>query len=490
MLRQLGAFSICRWNTHHKHRSFNISEPRINERIRVPEVRLVGPAGEQVGIVRIEDALRLAAESDLDLVEVAPQAKPPVCKLMDFGKYKYEAAVKAREARKNQTNTVLKEIRFRLKIDTHDYETKRGHALRFLGAGDKVKAMIQFRGREQQRPEMGLRLLQRFAEDVAEVGVVESSPRIDGRNMVMVIGPLKNKAEAKAEARRATQRAEAKAQNEAKATGRVDTSGDDQAPLTQSLADLLPEGFQVNTAAEPEAPAAAAAPEAAVETPAAAAPALRPSAGSSQGCRGSSGAGGSEAGGSQAGGSQGRKRPEARSAQGCPAAEGHRHPRPQAPAAPKAAEAATPAPAAPSLRQCLLHRSRWPGPLRRSPLHAPRHHGPRPSRQARRPTSSKLRKVPPSGSQQPACRPQGRLHERTADIVCGYVRRSVPMPKMKTHSGAKKRFKLTGSGKLRRQQANRRHYLEHKSSRLTRRLAGDKIVFKGDAKVIRKMLGI
>lgn len=267
MLRQLGAFSICRWNTHHKHRSFNISEPRINERIRVPEVRLVGPAGEQVGIVRIEDALRLAAESDLDLVEVAPQAKPPVCKLMDFGKYKYEAAVKAREARKNQTNTVLKEIRFRLKIDTHDYETKRGHALRFLGAGDKVKAMIQFRGREQQRPEMGLRLLQRFAEDVNEVGVVESSPRIDGRNMVMVIGPLKNKAEAKAEARRATQRAEAKAQNEAKASGRIDVSGDDQVPLTQSLADLLPEGFQVNTEAAPEAPAAAAAPEAAVEAP-------------------------------------------------------------------------------------------------------------------------------------------------------------------------------------------------------------------------------
>jgi translation initiation factor IF-3 len=216
-------------------------------------VRLVGPAGEQVGIVRIEDALRLAAESDLDLVEVAPQAKPPVCKLMDFGKYKYEAAVKAREARKNQTNTVLKEIRFRLKIDTHDYETKRGHALRFLGAGDKVKAMIQFRGREQQRPEMGIRLLQRFADDVAEVGVVESSPRIDGRNMVMVVGPLKNKAEAKAEARRATQRAEAKAQNEAKATGRVDTSGQDQAPMTQSLADLLPEGFTVST--EPQAAA-------------------------------------------------------------------------------------------------------------------------------------------------------------------------------------------------------------------------------------------
>ncbi len=174
---------------------------------------------------------------------------------MDFGKYKYEAAVKAREARKNQTNTVLKEIRFRLKIDTHDYETKRGHALRFLGAGDKVKAMIQFRGREQQRPEMGIRLLQRFADDVAEVGVVESSPRIDGRNMVMVVGPLKNKAEAKAEARRATQRAEAKAENEAKASGRVDVSGGN-APLTQTLSDLLPEGFVVATEAPAtEAPA-------------------------------------------------------------------------------------------------------------------------------------------------------------------------------------------------------------------------------------------
>ena len=226
----------------------HISEPRINDRIRVPEVRLVGPAGEQVGVVRIEDALRLAAEADLDLVEVAPTAKPPVCKLMDFGKYKYEAAVKAREARKNQTNTVLKEIRFRLKIDKHDYETKRGHALRFLGTGDKVKAMIQFRGREQQRPEMGIRLLQKFAEDVAEVGIIESSPRIDGRNMVMVIGPLKNKAEAKAEARRNQQRADAKAHNEAVANGtaRVDVDRDNKAPMTQSLADLLPDGLHLN----------------------------------------------------------------------------------------------------------------------------------------------------------------------------------------------------------------------------------------------------
>ncbi|UER55723.1 translation initiation factor IF-3 [Kineosporiaceae bacterium SCSIO 59966] len=179
-----------------------MSEPRINDRIRVPEVRLVGPNGEQVGIVRVEDALRLAQEADLDLVEVAPQAKPPVCKLMDYGKYKYEAAMKAREARKNQANTALKTVRLRLKIDPHDYETKRGMAEKFLRAGDKVKVMIMFRGREQSRPEMGFRLLQRFAADVAEDGSVESAPQQDGRNMVMVIGPHKKKAEAKAEQRR------------------------------------------------------------------------------------------------------------------------------------------------------------------------------------------------------------------------------------------------------------------------------------------------
>jgi translation initiation factor IF-3 len=187
----------------------HISEPRINDRIRVPEVRLVGPNGEQVGIVRVEDALRLAQEADLDLVEVAPQARPPVCKLMDFGKFKYESAMKAREARKNQANTVLKTVRLRLKIDPHDYETKRAMASKFLGAGDKVKVMIMFRGREQSRPELGLRLLQRFAQDVAEEGSVESSPQQDGRNMVMVIGPHKKKAEAKAEQRRRRQERDA-----------------------------------------------------------------------------------------------------------------------------------------------------------------------------------------------------------------------------------------------------------------------------------------
>ena len=133
----------------HKEGKIGISDPRINDRIRVPEVRLVGPAGEQVGVVRIDIALRLAQEADLDLVEVSPNSNPPVVKVMDYGKFKYEAAQKAKEARKNQANTILKEVRFRLKIDTHDYETKRKRAETFLKAGDKVKAMILFRGREQ-----------------------------------------------------------------------------------------------------------------------------------------------------------------------------------------------------------------------------------------------------------------------------------------------------------------------------------------------------
>ena len=172
----------------------------------MPEVRLVGPNGEQVGVVRIEEALRMAQEADLDLVEVAPMSKPPVAKLMDFGKFKYEAAQKVREARKNQVNTVLKTVRFGLKIDAHDYGTKRGQIEKFLKAGDKVKVIVVFRGREQSRPEMGVKLLQKLAEEVNTLGAIESMPSIDGRNMVMVIGPLKNKAEAKAEAKRAAER--------------------------------------------------------------------------------------------------------------------------------------------------------------------------------------------------------------------------------------------------------------------------------------------
>jgi translation initiation factor IF-3 len=175
-------------------------EPRINDRIRVPEVRLVGPNGEQVGIVAIGDALRLAQEADLDLVEVAPTARPPVCKLMDYGKWKYETAQKAREARRNQVHTVIKEMKLRPKIDPHDYETKKGHVVRFLKAGDKVKITIMFRGREQSRPEQGYRLLQRLAEDVQELGYVEFEPKQDGRNMIMVMAPHRKQQQARAAA--------------------------------------------------------------------------------------------------------------------------------------------------------------------------------------------------------------------------------------------------------------------------------------------------
>jgi translation initiation factor IF-3 len=167
------------------------NELRINDRIRIPEVRLVGSGGEQIGIVSIADAIRRAEEEDLDLVEVAPTARPPVCKIMDYGKFKYESAQKARETRRNQTLTVIKEMKLRPKIDPHDYETKKGHVVRFLKAGDKVKITIMFRGREQSRPELGYRLLERLAGEVQELGVVESSPKQDGRNMTMVIAPHK-----------------------------------------------------------------------------------------------------------------------------------------------------------------------------------------------------------------------------------------------------------------------------------------------------------
>ncbi len=187
------------------------------------EVRLVGPSGETVGIVPTGDALRLAQEADLDLVEIAPMARPPVCKLMDYGKFKYENAQKAREARRNQTNVIIKEMKLRPKIDAHDYETKKGHVVRFLRAGDKVKITIMFRGREQHRPELGFRLLQRLAEDVTDLGFVESAPKQDGRNMTMVLGPHRKKAEAKAEA---------KAEKASKAAERIAEEDEERAERT------------------------------------------------------------------------------------------------------------------------------------------------------------------------------------------------------------------------------------------------------------------
>ncbi len=208
-------------------------------------MRLVGPNGEQVGIVRVEDALRLAAEADLDLVEVAPMARPPVAKLMDYGKFKYEAAMKARESRKNQVNTVIKEIKLRPKIDAHDYGTKKGHVVRFLNGGDKVKVTIMFRGREQSRPELGFRLLQKLAEDVAELGFVESAPKQDGRNMVMVLGPAKKKTAVRNEKKREAQRSSGPAP-----TGNAEVTADSE----QSVGSEQSDGAEQSTDIE-QAPA-------------------------------------------------------------------------------------------------------------------------------------------------------------------------------------------------------------------------------------------
>jgi translation initiation factor IF-3 len=189
--------------------------------------------------------LRLAREAELDLVEVAPMARPPVAKLMDYGKFKYETAQKARESRRNQTNTVIKEMKLRPKIDIHDYETKKGHVVRFLKAGDKVKITIMFRGREQSRPELGYNLLKKLAADVDEFGFVESSPKQDGRNMLMVLGPHKKKTEARAEAaaerdrRMAARQAEQEAEHKAEAARRAQHASEPTTKRRRGPADNL-----------------------------------------------------------------------------------------------------------------------------------------------------------------------------------------------------------------------------------------------------------
>ena len=164
-------------------------QTRINEAIRVPRVRLVDSDGSQIGIKTTDEALEYAYSKDLDLVEVAPGADPPVCRVMDYGKYKYEQEQKAKTARKHQSQIQVKEIKLRPKIGVHDYETKKGHVVRFLNNRAKVKVTIMFRGREQTHPERGRDLLMRLADDVKELGAVESPPIQDGRNMVMVLAP-------------------------------------------------------------------------------------------------------------------------------------------------------------------------------------------------------------------------------------------------------------------------------------------------------------
>ena len=154
-------------------------------------MRLVGPDGAQIGIVSTQDALRRAQELDLDLVEVAPQASPPVCRIMDYGKYKYERDIRQKEARKKQSRIEVKEIKFRPKIDPHDYATKKGHVERFLKAGSRVKVTIMFRGREMAHTELGRKILDRLVEDLSDMAQVDAAPKQDGRNMVMVIAPTK-----------------------------------------------------------------------------------------------------------------------------------------------------------------------------------------------------------------------------------------------------------------------------------------------------------
>jgi translation initiation factor IF-3 len=199
-----------------------IPHSRINEDIRVQQVRLVDENGGQLGVKPIQEALDYAHGKDLDLVEVAAQADPPVARVMDYGKYRYEQEQKAKLARKHQVSINVKEIKLRPKIGIHDYETKKGHVIRFLGQRAKVKVTIMFRGRETTHPERGRDLLMRLAEDVKELGQVESPPLLDGRNMVMLLGPTKNAGvtrDAKAEE---SQRSEEAVQG--------DRSGEDPAP--------------------------------------------------------------------------------------------------------------------------------------------------------------------------------------------------------------------------------------------------------------------
>ena len=165
-------------------------EPRLNDEITARECRLIGFDGAQLGIYTVAQAQRVADDQNLDLVEIAPNAEPPVCRIMDYGKFKYDQAIKAKQARKNQSKIETKEMKFRPKIDVGDYTTKKKHVLRFLAGGAKVKITIMFRGREMAHPEQGLSILERLADDLKDVAVIENAPKMEGRNMHMLIAPL------------------------------------------------------------------------------------------------------------------------------------------------------------------------------------------------------------------------------------------------------------------------------------------------------------
>lgn len=172
---------------------------RINERIRVPEVRVIGEEGEQLGVMDVRDAIRSARERGLDLVEVAPSADPPVCRIIDFGKFQYEAKKKANEAKKKQVTITVKEVKFRPGTDDHDYDYRMKHAREWLQDGDKVKATIWFRGREMTHRELGARILAKLEQDLADVGEVEARPRMEGNQMFIILGPKRHKGGGKAD---------------------------------------------------------------------------------------------------------------------------------------------------------------------------------------------------------------------------------------------------------------------------------------------------
>jgi translation initiation factor IF-3 len=214
-------------------------QTRINDRIRVPEVRLVGEDGKQIGVVKTAEALAYAQERDLDLVEVAPDARPPVCRVLDYSKYKYEQAQKQKAARKHQQQITIREIKFRPKIAQNDYETKKGHVRRFLRGKDRVKVTIMFRGREVTHPERGTALLDRLAEELSDIGVVEQTPLQDGRNMTMMLAPSKaalagEKDETKAspsDGKEKTKTSPSDGEEETKASG---SDGDDETKASGS----------------------------------------------------------------------------------------------------------------------------------------------------------------------------------------------------------------------------------------------------------------
>jgi translation initiation factor IF-3 len=245
------------------------AEPRtrVNETIRVPQVRLIDDDGSQIGVKARDEALEYAWAKNLDLVEVAPDANPPVCRVMDYGKYRYDQEQKQKLARKHQSTITIKEIKLRPKIDPHDYATKKGHVARFLRQRDKVKVTIMFRGREMSHPERGRALLERLAEDVSELGVIESSPIQDGRNMVMLLAPVRELPPAKPGA------------NEAPPAESAPSEPAAEAPTAEAAAPETPKPEAAKPAAKPKAPAkpkAAKKPKAAVAEAAAAAPEPEP----------------------------------------------------------------------------------------------------------------------------------------------------------------------------------------------------------------------